>query len=132
MLFRSRPAAVEDGIWVSDTGEIRRISPMGRLEVKSPRLRILTGDLTPGKIYDLGEGIRFATPNEVATLFLYALDGKPLSQSKRIWVKVVTRAENTGQQLLPAGQNAVSDYVLKAPGKAPVVTLGRKIGRAHV
>ena len=30
------------------------------------------------------------------------------------------------QQLLPAGQNAVSDYVLKAPGKAPVVTLGRR------
>lgn len=120
-----RPAAVSDGIWVSDTGEIKRITSMGRLEVKTPRLRIIAGDFVVGKVYDLGDGIRFATANPVATLFLYSLDGKPIAQSRRLWVKVVTRAENTGQQLLPAGQNAISDYVLKVPGKAPVLTFGR-------
>ncbi len=120
-----RPSAVSDGIWVSDTGEIRRISPMGRIEVKTPRLRIIAGDLTPGKVYDLGDGIRFGTSTQLATLFIYALDGKPIAQSKRIWVKMVSRAENTGQQLIPAGQNAISSYILKVPGKAPVVTFGR-------
>jgi hypothetical protein len=120
-----RPEAVSDGIWVSDTGEIRRISSMGRLEVRTPRLRMLTGDLTPNRVYDLGNGIRFGTQTQIASLLIYTLDGKPIAQSKHLWIKMVSRAENTGQVLTPASQNAISEYVLKTPGKGPVVTFGR-------
>ncbi len=120
-----RPEAVYDSDWVSDTGEIRRITRGGRLEITTSRLRVLSGDFLPNRIYDLGGGIRFTTPTAIATLMIYSLDGRPIQTSKHLWVKMVSKAENTGQRLVPAGDNAISEYMLKVPGSAPVLTYGK-------
>ncbi len=125
-----RPAAVYDNEWVSDTGEIRRVTRGGRLEITTSRLRVISGDFLPNRIYDLGGGIRFATPTPIATLMLYSLDGRSVQTSQHLWVKMVSRAENTGQQLVPSAENSISEYMLKAPGAAPVLTYGKSSKQA--
>ena len=88
--------SVETGVWGSENGEILRYCREGRLEVRTPRLRLIAGQFAPDKIYDVG-GVRFDTPTRFGALFVYALDGKPIETSQRIVAKMVSLAENTGQ-----------------------------------
>lgn len=120
-----RAGAVYDGDWVSDTGEIRRTTREGRLTISTSRLRVISGEFLPNRVYDLGGGIRFTTPTPIATLMLYSLDGRPVQTSQHLWVKMVSRAENTGQQLAPSPENSIAEFMLKAPGSAPVQTYGK-------
>ena len=117
--------SIESGVWGSDTGEIRRYCKEGRLEVRTPRLRLIAGAFAPDAIYDLG-GVRFNTPTKFGALLVVSLDGQPIETSRRVVAKMVSLAENTGQNYGKAAPGSISDFVLNLSGKAPVVTLGRK------
>ncbi|HZT44102.1 MAG TPA: hypothetical protein VFA07_18200 [Chthonomonadaceae bacterium] len=112
------------GVWRSDTGEITFRSHEGLLSVQTPTLRMLAGELTPGRVYDLGGGLRFSTPTPFGALMVLALDGRPVESSRHLVVKMVSRAENTGQVLEKAPSGAVSDWALRVPGAAPILTFG--------
>jgi hypothetical protein len=118
-------ASLKSKVWRSDTGEITRISREGRLEIITPRLRILAGEFAPGKIYALGQGIRFTTATRTGAIMVYSLDGRPLASSRHLVCKMVSRGENSGQHLARAQSGAVAPYALLKPGKSPVLTYGK-------
>jgi hypothetical protein len=115
--------SLSTGIWKSDTGQITRYNHEGRLEVSTPTLAILTGELEPGRLYTVGS-LRVSTPNRFATIIAYALDGLPLARSKHRIVKMVTRAENSEELLERAPKDAPAPWQLTAAGAAPVLTFG--------
>jgi hypothetical protein len=110
-------------VWRSDTKQIARFSKEGRLEVTTPRLRMLAGELKPGKLYALG-GLRMSVPTPIAGIVAYSLDGKSLEQSRRWVIKMVTQAENTGQKLEPPTASG-KRWRLSNTGTAPVITRGK-------
>ena len=117
--------SLDSGMWGSDTGEITRYTKEGRLEVRTPRLRMIAGPFSPDTIYDVN-GVRFNTPTKFGALLVYSLDGLPIETSRRVAAKMVSLAENTGQNYAKAAPGSIADFALNLSGKAPVVTLGRK------
>ena len=116
--------SVSSHIWRSDTGQIARYAGQGRLEINTPTLRVVSGEFAPGQTYGLGD-LHFSTLTPFGTLFALSLDGLPLERSRHLIVKMVTRADNTGQILEKAAPGFAGNWVLNDPGKAPVVTFGR-------
>lgn len=110
--------------WRSDTGQITRIGSEGRLEINTPTLCVMAGEWTPNRVYAVGR-LRFTTSTPVGALFALSLDGRPLALSQHLVIKMVSRAENAGQTLEKSPPGAVNNWVLRAPGKSPVLTLGR-------
>ena len=111
------------GVWRSDTGQITRYDHEGRLEVSTPTLSILAGELEPGRVYTVGS-LHVSTPNRFATIIAYSLDGLPLARSRHRIVKMVTRAENSDELLERASKDAPAPWQLTAPGTGPVHTFG--------
>lgn len=111
------------GVWRSDTGQITRYDHEGRLEVSTPTLAIVAGELEPGRLYTVGS-LHVSTPNRFATLIVYSLDGLPLVRSKHRIFKMVTRAENSEERLERAPRDAPAPWQLTTPGAAPVLTFG--------
>ncbi len=112
------------GAWRSDTGQIARYSREGRLEVRTPRLSIVSGDLSPTTTYDMGL-FKISTPTHFGTIMAYAVDRQPLRKSRHIVVKMVSKATNTGEVFEPSASGSPSAWVLRARGGAPVITLGK-------
>jgi hypothetical protein len=112
------------GIWRSDTDEIARYTHEGRLEVHTPRLNIVCGDLLPGATYDLGI-FRISTPTHFGAIMVYAVDGQPLRRSHHIVLKMVSHAANSGEQFEASAAGSPGMWVLRSPGGAPVLTFGR-------
>lgn len=121
--------SLKSGVWHSDTGQIVRRAKAGMLEVRGPRLRMLAGELVPNRVYDLGGGFRFVTPTAIGALLVLSLDGNPLERSRHLIVKMVSRAENTGQSLELAPAGSPGRWILNAPGKAPILTYGKQTGK---
>lgn len=117
-------ASIQNGVWRSDTGQITRYSRQGRIELQTPTLLAIAGEFTPGKVYTMGR-LRFSTATPCGTLLIFATDGKPIFEAQHLIVKMVSRAENTGQKLERAPRGAVSAWVLRVTGRAPVCTCGR-------
>jgi hypothetical protein len=115
---------IDSGIWRSDTEEMVYYSHSGRLEVRTPTLAMVAGEFSPDQIYKLGR-LRFQTPTRCGALLALSLDGLPLEQSRHLVFKMASRAENTGERLEKAPPGSISDWVLRAAGKAPVLTYGR-------
>lgn len=111
------------GIWHSDTGQITRYDHEGRLEISTPTLAILSGELEPGRLYTVGS-LHVSTPNRFATIIAYALDGLPLARSKHRVIKMVTRAENSEELLERAPKDAPAPWQLTTAGAGPVLTFG--------
>lgn len=114
---------------VSSTGEIVRRTKEGLLTISTPRAIALCGELPAHKPLTVG-GWTLVTPTEIGALMAVSLDGRPLASSRRFVVKMVSRAENTGQRLEPAAPGAPARFHLKAWGRAPIRTLGRFEGKA--
>lgn len=112
------------GTWRSDTGQIARFTRQGRLEVRTPRLSIVSGDLSPNATYDMGL-FKISTPTHFGTIVAYAVDRQPLRTSRHIIVKMVSRAGNSGEQFEPSDGGSPGTWVLRARGAAPVITYGR-------
>lgn len=117
-------SSLTSGVWHSDTGQITRLTKEGRLEVRAPTLWMLAGELEPGRFYRFG-GAQFSTPSQRGAVIALALDGLPLEKSQHLIVKMVTRAENTGETLLKAPPGYANAFVMQVPGCAPVITFGR-------
>jgi hypothetical protein len=117
-------SSIDAGVWRSDTDEITRYTREGRLEVRTPTLALIAGEFTPKRIYALGR-LRFSTPTPCGALIVYSLDGLPLEESDHLAIKMVSRAENTGERLERASAGAVASWVLRSAGGAPVLTYGR-------
>jgi len=112
------------GTWRSDTGQIARYCRQGRLEIRSPRLSIVSGDLSASATYDMGL-FKISTPTHFGTIVAYAVDRRPLRKSRHIIVKMVSRASNSGEQFEPSAGGSPGTWVLRARGGAPVITYGR-------
>jgi hypothetical protein len=115
---------IVSGTWRSDTGEIVRYSRQGRLEIRTPRLSVVSGDLSPNATYDMGL-FRISTPTHFGTIIAYSVDKQPMRSSRHIVVKMVSRASNSGEQFEPSGVGSPGSWVLRTPGVSPVVTFGR-------
>ncbi|HLJ55680.1 MAG TPA: hypothetical protein VKT77_11630, partial [Chthonomonadaceae bacterium] len=116
--------SVATGEWHSDTGQIARYCRQGRLEIRTPRLCIISGDLSPDATYNLGL-FSVSTPTHFGTILVYAVDNQPLSKSHHIIMKMVSRAGNTGEQFEPSDEGSPGLWVLRARGTGPVETYGK-------
>jgi len=128
--FGKRGAPIDEkslttGVWRSDTGQITRYDYEGRLEVSTPTLAILSGELEPGRVYTVGS-LHVSTPNRFATIMAYSLDGLPLPRSKHRVIKMVTRAENSDEILERAPKDAPGPWQLTTAGVGPVLTFGSR------
>ncbi len=112
------------GVWRSDTGEITRYDLEGRLLIATPKLRSLSGELVPGKVYDLGGGVKFCSSTTICAIMVQSIDGKPIGQSRHLLLKMATQAQNTGERLEKAVAGSVGAFVLLSAGRGPVITLG--------
>jgi hypothetical protein len=116
-------AALDRGVYTSATGEIVRRLRDGRLEVETPQTCMIAGELPPTPVTAGALTVESVSP--VGAVVAQSLDGLPLSRSRRYIVKMVTVAENSGQDLELTPPGSVTDYVLRKRGEAPVVTDGQ-------
>ncbi|MCW3100493.1 MAG: hypothetical protein JWL77_6111 [Chthonomonadaceae bacterium] len=111
------------GVWRSDTGQITRYTHEGRIEISTPTLAILSGELDADRLYTVGS-LHVKTANRFGTIIAYSLDGLPLVRSKHRIIKMVTRAENSDELLERAPKDAPAPWQLTTAGTGPVVTFG--------
>ncbi|MFV0416137.1 MAG: hypothetical protein ACK5NG_07185 [Chthoniobacterales bacterium] len=94
----------------------------GVVTVASPAARIWTGKLG-GKTWSAGDidlSVKLLDdPAPTASVMLVSLDGKPITQSKKLLLTAMRRAENQGM-----GWNENRDSVADQWGEAPVKVLG--------
>jgi hypothetical protein len=115
---------LENGVFAASNGQVVRFQGSGMLGIETPRAIALCGELPLNRPLNLGS-FTLISPTQIGALMAVSLDGKPLARSSRYVVKMVSRAENTDQQLEAAPAGAPGKFRLKSWGKAPVVTLGR-------
>lgn len=113
--------ALENGRFTSRTGQILRDTAKGRLSVTTLKTCLVAGELS-GEALRAGP-LELVSASGVGALVATSLDGFPLTSSRQVFMKMVTIAENTGQQLLPAPAGAPGPFVLEQAGTAPVKTL---------
>ncbi|HET6382937.1 MAG TPA: hypothetical protein VFJ58_06050 [Armatimonadota bacterium] len=109
--------------WHSDTGQIIRNSDVGRLEVAAPSCAMLAGEFPVDALIRTG-ALSVKTHNPDGAIVAVSLDSHPLDSSRQWLIKMVTHAENTGQDLEPAVVSAPADYMLQKEGGAPIITGG--------
>jgi len=118
--------ATEQNVFSTDTGEIRRDAASGRLIVSAPEIQALCGNLSGvGRV--LAPGLR-AKNMKNGTLIALALDGKPLVQSRRFMIKMVTDARNVDEVSGRDGRflkNPQGQWKLDVLGEGPVTTGGK-------
>src|SRR5205085_428856 len=96
----------------------------GILSIATPCMVAICGELPVKQAVTVGDWT-LVSPSGIGALMVVSLDGKPLSASRAYVVKMVTRAENTAQELETAPNGAPGRFRLKTWGKAPVLTFGR-------
>jgi hypothetical protein len=134
-LFHNVPNAHdanEHNVFSSDTGEMMRDAASGRLVVSAPQFQALCGNLNGvGRV--LAPGLRVRNMNS-GTLIALSLDGRPLVESRRFMIKMVTDARNKDEVAGPdtrissvTGKPIVvpNQWRLDVLGEGPVTTFGR-------
>jgi hypothetical protein len=109
--------------WRSDTGELVRDVRAEQLVIDTPAFAAVAGKL--GAVFPSVAGalrVSSATPSAVVTA--ESLDGAPLTAARRIVVKMVTRADNTGLRLSPTPDGPRA-FHMDVEGTAPIVTGAR-------
>lgn len=118
--------ATEQNVFTTDTGEMLRDAASGRLVVSAPQVQALCGNLTGvGRV--LAPGLRVRNLKS-GTLVALALDGKPLVDSRRFMVKMVTDARNADEISGPDprfAQSSHGPWRCDVLGAGPVTTFGR-------
>ena len=124
-------AKLNPPVLASNTGEIERRPSEGLLKFISSKSVSIAGEIPVNRPIKLGSlTLTSATP--IGAFMAVSLDGRPLASSKRFVAKLVSVAENTGQELVPSAPGAPARYHLKQWGKAPVKTNGRPSARPTV
>lgn len=109
-------------IYISDTAEIKRDINNGKIEVKTPKVLAVSGDLK--EEVDMGL-IKIKSASSFGTFFVISLDNKELKNSENFLVKMTTVAENTNQKFYKDPESCYPEkYKLSNRGTAPVITLG--------
>ncbi|MGC8667177.1 MAG: hypothetical protein ACP5VE_03540 [Chthonomonadales bacterium] len=111
------------GVLKSATGEIIRRTQAGRLELVTPRAIAVCGELPCAQPVHLGDWT-VVTGTAVGAFMAVSLDGAPLSRSRRYVMKMVSVAQNSGQELQAAQSGAPGKWLIKNWGRAPIRTLG--------
>ena len=119
----------ETGILKSATGEIVRRTSEGRLELITPRTVAVCGEFPAFEPVRIGNWT-VVTGTGIGAFMAVSLDGEPLGKSRHYVMKMVSRAENTGQELQAAQPGAPGKWLIKNWGKAPIVTFGHASERA--
>ena len=115
------PDSIHSGIWRSDTGQITLNSRRGLLIVSAPTIAIIAGEFQSNHIYRAG-GLRLRTATRCGALIALSLDGKPLMESQRLLIKMVSTAKNTGEVFTHAPAGSPDSWELISAGTAPVIT----------
>jgi len=107
----------------SNTGELELRYGVGLFALKAPKAQGVAGFLkAAGGRFDLGD-VTIESDNDYATIEAVAMDGRPLSESKRVLVQVGTVARLTGWTTEPAtfeyGGRQVRGEVILYTGKPP-------------
>ena len=112
---------------VSDTGQLSRDVPAGRMLVKAPRVLAVAGDLTGGP-FGFG-GITLETATERGAAVLVSLDGRPLDRSGSLVARLVGKMVNSRMEVSPPGpqNNPRWLYVASSLGVGPVLSDGRAV-----
>lgn len=120
--------ATEQSVFTSDTGEMLRDAASGRLVVSAPQFQALCGNLNGvGRV--LAPGLRVRNMKS-GTLIALALDGKPLVESRRFMIKMVSDARNVDEKSGPDPRfsNAASaQWRVDVLGAGPVTTQGQAV-----
>ena len=119
---------MDDDRFVSDTGQVKRLMREELLVVNAPQAQILAGSLQ-ARSAESNPMLSLKTQSPLGALVCLSLDGKPLRESSRWSLKMVTTATNTGEEkTLHLSTPDKTLYALTALGKAPIETLGRPSG----
>jgi hypothetical protein len=98
------------------------------LRIVAPSFEAISGELPLRRRVRLG-AVSVSTATPVGAILALSLDGRPLESSKRLIVKAVSRASNTGQRLVLAGPGSPKRYRLESTGSAPIRTFGMASGQ---
>ena len=119
-------------VFSSDTGEMMRDAASGRLVVSSKYFQALSGNLGGvGRV--LAPGLRVRNLSS-GTILALSLDGKPLVESRRFMIKMVTDARNKDEVAGPDMRlSAQTQKMVPVPnqwridvlGQGPVTTFGK-------
>lgn len=119
-------------VFASDTGEMMRDAASGRLVVSSKYFQAICGNLGGvGRV--LAPGLRVRNLSS-GTILALALDGKPLVESRRFMIKMVTDARNKDEVAGPDMRlSSLTRKMMPVPnqwridvlGQGPVTTFGK-------
>jgi hypothetical protein len=126
---------LDRGVWRSDTGQLVRDTARGLLTVDAPSVQIIQGEFTTNTAVETPSGyLQAVSQSPLGVIAAVALDGKPLEDSQRYIIKMVTVARNRRETLVSATHPAMQGkWVMQVEGGAPIVTDGRPLeGRATV
>jgi hypothetical protein len=118
---------LETGLMAASNGQILRNLLNGTLTVISPKTVSICGELPLNKPISLGP-LTLTTSTGIGALMVVSLDGRPLSSSRDYIIKMVSRAENTGQTLEEGQPGQPGRFHLTKWGAAPIITFGRAEG----
>jgi hypothetical protein len=112
------------GLYVSDTGQLRRNTADGTLLIDTDRFQLIQGTLGSGTPYETSQ-LKVISQSPFAVVAATALDKEPIATSQKLLVKMVTIAENRNQKLEPSTHPKMPDYfVMVNEGTAPIFTRG--------
>jgi hypothetical protein len=108
---------------VSDTGELCLDAGKGRLLIQSLRCQVMAGEFAPGPQERLSHMTMSTTTGSGVLLWL-SLDDRPLPETHRHLLKMVSLARNSGERLGPGAGRFAGRFALLIPGAGPVLTDG--------
>jgi len=112
---------LSSGELVSDNGQVRRNTRTGRIAIVTPHYCALAGMLKGAGVVKLGP-VTITPSSEVGAIVVSSLDQKALGESRRLHIKCVSNAANTGQTDL--FQRVHQRYMLSSAGNPPILTYG--------
>lgn len=119
-------ASLDRGVFISDTNELVRDTRSGVLTIDTPTVQVIQGMVTTGTVNQTPSGkLKVISSSPFAVIAAISLDGKPLNESNKYTIKMVTIAENRKQSLEPAKHPAMKGkFVMSSEGSTPIVTKG--------
>jgi hypothetical protein len=116
---------VDSGRYLSDTGQVRRILDPGVLQVNAPQAQIICGDLRAAT-WTKTNGFALTTASPLGVVAWLSLDRKPLKDSQRWLLRMITNAANHGEQRSLHQNNSVATlYALTDLGQGPADSGGQ-------
>jgi hypothetical protein len=109
--------------WRADTGQIVRDFGKDQLRIVTPTVQVIAGKLESEQPMGTGE-VKVATTTPIGVLVAESLDGKPLTRSGALLVKMTTRARNDRTKIFP-DPGGPKPHKLVALGTAPISTEGK-------